>query len=429
MKNMTTFQIVLISIFIVGIIGGMIAFAVVKGGNKKVVINVSVWGTLDAGIVNQYLKDFTTGNQQTIVPSYRQLQEQDFDEALVTAIADGNAPDIILVDQKSLFKNQSKLVTIPFTSFSSNSYNTAFIPEANLFSFSNGYLALPFAIDPMVMYWNRDIFTTARLAAPPKYWDDLISLVPAVTQRDTANNIIQSTVALGEYTNIDHAKDILSAMFLQSGNPIATLSGAYGSALSTSGSTPSADNILSFYTQFADPTNEVYSWNRSMPDSLNLFIQNKLGLYFGYASELGPIREKSPNLNFDVTYMPQLRPAIGSAGVNMTFGKLYGLGVLKTSKSVTNAVVAESAMVGAQSLSFWSQESGLPSVRRGVASPDPSNSADTIFYTSALWSRGWSDVNGQATEDIFKTMIESVTSGQTSADQAVNDANRRLGSL
>ena len=139
--------------------------------------------------------------------------------------------------------------------------------------------------------------------------------------------------------------------------------------------------------------------------------------------------QKNPNLNFDVTYMPQLRPAVGTALTAVTFGKIYGVGLIKTGKNITGAFTALSAMIGGPSMDIWSQTSGLPSVLRGETSPDLSNSADTVFYTSALWSRGWLDSDSQTTENIFQGMIENVTSGQMTVNQAIDNAGSQLDSI
>ncbi len=42
-----------------------------------------------------------------------------------------------------------------------------------------------------------------------------------------------------------------------------------------------------------------------MSDSKNMFLAGDLALYFGFASELDDLKNKNPNLNFDVTLFPQ----------------------------------------------------------------------------------------------------------------------------
>lgn len=38
-------------------------------------------------------------------------------------------------------------------------------------------IAFPLTIDPLVMYWNRDILSNAGIVKPPAYWDEIYSIV------------------------------------------------------------------------------------------------------------------------------------------------------------------------------------------------------------------------------------------------------------
>ena len=95
-----------------------------------------------------------------------------------------------------------------------------FIQQAELYLKTDGSLAVPFIVDPLVMYWNRDSFTNAGIATPPKFWDEFTGLNTKLTQKDVNSNIRKSAIAMGEFTNISHAREILGTLFLQSGNPV-----------------------------------------------------------------------------------------------------------------------------------------------------------------------------------------------------------------
>jgi ABC-type glycerol-3-phosphate transport system substrate-binding protein len=330
-------------------------------------------------------------------------------------------------------KQANKITVIPYESYAEGTFKTTFLQEGELFLTPNGLLAIPFSVDPLVMYWNRDMFTNANLSLPPKYWDEFRLLAPLITKKDAAFNITQSAVALGEYQNITNAKSILSALILQAGNPIVVkselgLDSTLGASLGYSIAPTNA--ALTFYTQFADPQKEVYSWNRALPDSKTLFLSGKLGMYFGFASEYRELRQKNPNLNFDVTYLPQTRPQQNSQLISTTFGKLYGLAVLRASgANSANAYGAISYLTSKDGMTLWSQYSGLPSVRRDALSAKPNDASTAVFANSALWSRGWLDPDSVRTDNVFKTMIESVTSGRAFYSDAVSSADLQLANL
>ena len=99
-------------------------------------------------------------------------------------------------------------------------FTDSFIDEGQIFLTPNGALALPFSIDPLVMYWNQDIFASAGLAKPPQYWNDFLNIAPKITSLDAGQSVAKSAVALGEWSNVTNAKAILSSLFMQAGDPI-----------------------------------------------------------------------------------------------------------------------------------------------------------------------------------------------------------------
>jgi hypothetical protein len=105
-------------------------------------------------------------------------------------------------------------------------------------------------------------------------------------------------------------KEILATLFFQSGNNITERSPVTGEVSAVidkdlekefedASGTPT-ESVLDFYTSFANPSKSLYSWNRSLPNSENAFLNGDLAFYFGYASEIKRIQDKNPNLNFDV---------------------------------------------------------------------------------------------------------------------------------
>jgi multiple sugar transport system substrate-binding protein len=431
-KEMSKFQLLVIGFFAFAIVGGLLTFSLAKGRQGADVPLVTIWGTLEQGPVLSFVQSVVSDTKNQIRVQYRYISPESFDARLLEALATGNGPDAILVTQESLLKNANKIRTIPYSAYPEVDFKSSFLPEAELFLNPNGVMAVPFAIDPMVMYWNRRHFTNANISVPPKYWDQFVNMAPSLTLKDEAGNITQSAVAFGEYANIEHAKDILSMLMLQAGNPIVAYSSiGYKSTLiqSLDATLLPTDSALTYYTQFADPRKEVYSWNRALKNSTSQFLADKLSMYFGYASELSELRAKNPNLDFDVTVVPQPRTQAGAPAVNVTHGRLYGFALLASSPNPSAALNAISYMTTANSLAYWSELSGLPAVRRDALEADPADAASSIFARSALISKGWLDPDDNATNKIFQTMIESVTSGRALNTEALSDAKNEIDDL
>ncbi len=358
---------------------------------------------------------------------YVRKSAEEFDQALIEALASGVGPDMIILPQDRIARHRDKIYQIPYESLSERDFKDSFVEEGELFMGTGGVYAVPFSLDPLVMYWNRDIFTNNSLSLPPTYWDEFFSKTIPLSEIDNSRNIKQSSVALGEYDNINNAKEILSVLLLQTGNKIVTVeNGRLVSVLSNNSEdgVAIAESVLRFYTEFSNPSKEVYSWNKSLPQAKQAFLSGDLAIYFGFASEAFEIQSKNPNLNFDIALLPQVRD-----GFKATFGKISGVAILKSSKYVGDAFLAIGILTSEESALDYSSVSFLPPPRRKLLSKKPKDAIGAIFYESAIISKGWIDPDREKSSGVFKKMVENVTSGRLKLSEAVDRASAELNSL
>jgi hypothetical protein len=57
-------------------------------------------------------------------------------------------------------------------------------------------------------------------------WDEFSKIIPKINQKDANANIRRSAIAMGEFVNINNARELLGILLIQAGNPIT----AYGDA-------------------------------------------------------------------------------------------------------------------------------------------------------------------------------------------------------
>jgi hypothetical protein len=181
-----------------------------------------------------------------------------------------------------------------------------------------------------------------------------------LTVVDDSFNITRSVIALGEYDNIEHAKEIVAMLIMQAGNPITLrdAAGRPGVIMSEDLGLPEApaDSALRFYTEFANPVKPIYSWNRSLPSSRGMFLRGDLALYLGFGSELLPLQEENPNLNFDMAPVPQVRDST----LATTFGRLYAVGLVKQTDNLAGAFAAATILSGREAAGFLKSRALLP---------------------------------------------------------------------
>jgi ABC-type glycerol-3-phosphate transport system substrate-binding protein len=425
------FQVVFIGIFAVFIVIGVIIFAM--GGKKSGSENnkVVVWGTIPQSTFAKVFSNSSLFNSKTIAVSYVEKSESNFDTDFLEALAGGGGPDVIFIASDKLLKNKNKIFTIPFSSLSERTFKDTYAEEGELFLVPDGILGLPITIDPIVMYWNRDIFSNAGLSAPPSFWDEFFNLSQNLTTKDGAFNITRSAIALGEYRNITNAKDILSALFLQAGNPIVSLANGVPVSVLREKlglAVPPGVAALSFFTEFSNSAKAYYSWNRSLPPSQTVFLSGDLAIYFGLGSEFPLLKLKNPNLNFDVSRFPQ-SSNVRTGTRKVTFGRMEGVSIVRNSKNIGGAFTVVSELAGKNLGGAFSQELFRAPARRDLLSVKQTDSILPILYDSALWSKGWLDPDKKMTESIFEDMIESVTGGRARLESAINQASIEIGAL
>ena len=430
MKNTKLFQYVVMGLFIFFIIVGAILFSTFRSSNSaSSKISITMWGTLPADSFNSFVSKYFSQSNLKYTVTYSEKDPATFDQNLVEALASGAGPDAIILPTDLIMRYSNKIYPIPYTTLSDLIFKQTFIQEGELYLNSSGVLALPFTVNPLVMYWNRDIFNNASVTKPPATWAQVSNLVPKLTKLDQTQNILTSAIALGEFRNINNAKDILSALFIQSGDSIVGINtdGTFKSTLEDNfGAKDSAASMaLQFYTNFSNPSLPEYSWNRSLSDSLDVFANGDSALYTGFASEYMTIKNKNPNLNFDVALLPQ---TVG-AKTYSTFGNMLGMAIMKNSANPAGAFTVLSTLTSAAAFPYWTNIFNLPSTRRDIlAQVDPS-AAKTVFNQSAIMSKGWLDPNSANTSAIFQEMVESYTTGRDTLTGAVNTASDRLDNL
>ncbi len=385
--------------------------------------NVELWGTVDFNLIDTYLNDLNFLNKDSFRITYVQKDPTTLDQELTNALAENRGPDLVVLPHTLLRRHSNKIEPISYEVFSEQAYRQSFIPQGDLFLTDTGIMALPWYVDPLVLYYNDQILTGAGIPMPPAYWVDVQSplstgILKRVTKIDESRSITQSTVALGQFNNISHAKDILSLLSMQSGDSI--VAGPLGESTVVFGN--GAERALNFFVQFSDPTKEQYTWNSALPLSISAFGAGRLAFYLGRSSDLPLIQKANPHLPMAVVMVPQ----IDNDSSPQTFGELYGVALLKASQHKPAAVAAAVEFVGHDFNAELADNSFIVPARRDLLGPVGDNAFKNVFYQSALISRGWLDPSPTETDRIFKEMVDTVLVGRLPISDAVARARDQM---
>jgi ABC-type glycerol-3-phosphate transport system substrate-binding protein len=429
-----SFQTFLVVGFVVAFVIAVAVFSGLFSGGKaktssKPSGQVIVWGVLPSDALKTFIDNFNgSGAGYTI--EYIEHDPATFDQDLTVALANGVQPDLVMFNSEIYSQFKDKLAVIPYTVMNERTYRDTNIDGAQLFLQKDGFIGYPLLVDPLVVYYNKDLLASRNFVVPPTNWNDIAKMVPLFVKQASDGSLAQAAIALGTTNNVSHARDILSALFLQTGNVIVSPNGSFGKDTVTLGTSQSSDTsvlspaaqVLTFYTSFSDPTSNLYSWNRSLPSSLDTFLMGKSVFYIGRASELFDIQQQNPNLNFDVEEFFQ--PDGDSRHV--TFGSFVALGVLKSAPNQLAAYSALTAFSSSASIDYFSKATSLPPVRRDLLLMQQTNPYMAVFFKAALGAFSWPDPNPAATESLFGAMITNITSGKEGVDAALHEASQNL---
>jgi ABC-type glycerol-3-phosphate transport system substrate-binding protein len=424
---MSKFQIILLAVFGVFIVAAVIVFSLYRGGSTSSA-TVTVWGDLSQYDFNLWLNTAELAQEETLTVRYVEKPTATIMAEFTEALAQGVGPDLIIITQDQLWKEKPKLAFIPYSTISERDFKMTFVEESELFLTAEGIYALPLTIDPLVLYYNRDLLSAAGQAQPLEYWDEIYAAASNLSKRDAAGNIISSVMALGEARNISNFKDVLALLMLQAGTPITDFSGSeLRSQIAASFNLPvsPAEAALEFYTQFSNPSRVYYSWNRSLIDAQTHFTSGSSAYYLGFASERRALSNKNPTLNFAVAPIPQSRVS----GKTITFGRLRGLAISRAATDPGAALTMAKLLVSKEATRALSEILALPPARRDLLAVKPADAGLSVFYDAALQSKGWLDPDPEETLAIFRETIESVTSGRARTLEAVRNANDKVEAL
>jgi len=410
-----------------GVLPGLGGAGVEQTTQTSIWVPASKFGYLEK-IISFDFKDIN----KKIDVSVSSIPDDEYISRIINALASGNAPEVWFLPHDLLLTHKNKIAPISSLTIPERTYVDTFIDSGNIFikrkspqipEDVEGIWGLPISVDPMVLYWNKSLFSSSGISRPPKTWDEFITTAQALTEFDSANNISVSGAALGDFSNIKNAKDIISLFILQTENPIIDID----SMLVTLGDKMNlpldpTSSTVRFFNEFSNPKKPSYSWNFNMPDSQEAFVGHRLGMYIGYASEYEEILEKNPHLNFDVAEVPQIR----DGRIEATFGRIDALVLSKSAAYSGAALKLMTYLVSYEAQKKIQESSLMPSTRRDVLSEQTESARLAIFNKSAVKTRVWPDPNPEETYGIFKNMVESVRLGQKGLEESVKDAKNKL---
>jgi ABC-type glycerol-3-phosphate transport system substrate-binding protein len=427
---MNNFQTILVAIFLaffvfgVLVFSGMINIGVNKKGKDAISGKIVVWGILPFNQTSDLLDRLSgSGSQFTI--KYAQQDEKTYQSNLIEAFAKDQGPDLFILNPDMILRNSGFIYTVPYASYPEKTFRTTYIDGSDFLLNKDGVMGYPLLVDPLVLYFNKNILANEGILYPPATWDELFTLSSKLIKKRSDGSVTQSMIALGEYDNVNHSKDILSMLLLQNKNPIVSRNDT-GYVLNLRDMAPNKtvpiEQVLNFFLDFSNPSKDSYTWNRAMNNSFDMFIKGNLAFYVGYASELFKIQSVNPNLSFDVAMIPQLK----NTDTKSTYGQISSVVISKKSKNLNSAFGVAALMSEPDFLKDLAISVSLPTADRSLLNVKPQDPYLLTFFNSAIIAKSWLDPDKEKSDEIFRELIENSLSNKLSIIDAIGKASNQL---
>jgi multiple sugar transport system substrate-binding protein len=432
--------------------------------SQKVTINI--WGVNDdESVYDPIFTDFHKLHPFVTI-NYRTFRMEEYEDQIVNALAEDRGPDIFLINNSWVTKYMPKITPMPSSTKIAEQqivgtlqkqvqYSLATEPTVSLRQFKSDepdvvandwirtvdvstspdkhdyqqrVIGIPLSVDTLGMYVNKDLLNAAGVPTLPETWDAFQQDVTKLVKQDQQGNILQAGAALGTGVNVERSPDIISALMMQNG---AVMAGPDAQptfplippALSGVVDQPPAYQALSFYTDFANPSKQVYTWNDKQPDSLDAFIQGKVAFFLGYAYDLPVINARAPKLNLAIASLPQIQ---GNKEVN--YANYWGWVVAKKSKTPDIDWNLLNFMRTPDESAKYLAAAKRPAALKSQLAGQLDDESIGPFASQVLTAQSWYKGNDpKAVDDAFVTMIDSaLTGGPETIPDAVRTAADKI---
>lgn len=290
-------------------------------------VTLTVWGVDDdqkamTALINKYRQA-----RSYITVEYTKVREEDYQQQLISAWAQGSGPDVFFVPaawigqmsqyafpmpanigvpqiqiEKGLLGTSSKILNVTRPALTPTDLSRTFIETVANDAVRDGEVwGLPLSMDTLVLYYNEALLNNAKVFEPAKTWVELQTQVSSsrLTIADDQGHLIQYGVGLGAAGNVPYANDLLTLLMMQNGSAMIT----------PNQQAQLNDNdglsALRFFLSFAQSKKINYTWDPGGTNARDAFLQGKLAYFFGSLADRPTI--EASGVNWGVTPMLHVR--------------------------------------------------------------------------------------------------------------------------
>lgn len=429
-------------------------------------VTLRIWSVVDDYDVYQASVNEFRRDHPNVSVDYRRLRVEEYEDELLDALAEDRGPDIFLIHNTWTNKYLTKIVPMPRTTRTAYrvmsdtlkkepTWELRAEPTISLVQFRDTYadaishdllrtvnvaaegqpsdfqerpMGIPVGLDTLALYYNKDILNVAGIPTPPENWTQFADQVRQITRLDSNGNILQSAASIGTAYNVERSTDILTALMIQNGTEMSTPDGApffhiMPASIQGSREEPPSFQATQFYTDFANPATDVYTWNGNQPASLDAFIQGRTAFFFGYSYHYDTIRSRGPRLNLGLTKLPQIE---GNPVKNVA--NYWYWAVSRKSRNQDVAWRYLNTLTNAETVKTVLDNAKRPAARKSLLSAQLEDEHVGVFASQVLTAVSWyKGKDPEAMERALQQLIDDVVTGARDVERAIYFAANQVG--
>lgn len=338
-------------------------------------------------------------------------------------------PQGLLARQNNLLPDKKLFKKTPPTPTNASIYPNLF---AKTTAFENvladQIYALPLSVDTLGLYGNTKLLQEQSIAKLPETWEEVIAAVKLLAQKKGAD-LAKPAIGLGASENVTRASEILAALLMQNNTPLldqTKTAALYNQTVLKSTGEPikPGPKALDFYTSFASPTKENFSWSPKQSNDFELFVKGELPLLIDYSSRVRDVRQAAPGLPLSTGRFPQ----ITGTKESFTLASSLMVSVPSVSKNSNQAWDFVSFLTSRAQALAYSRAASRPPARLDLLLERPADAALIPFIAQVEPSPGradnWYRNDVKKTDAVFRQGIDAVLAGQSVEDVIIKLAKQ-----
>ncbi|MBI4713664.1 extracellular solute-binding protein [Candidatus Uhrbacteria bacterium] len=394
-------------------------------------VTLKVWRVFDDSNTFSEIMNAYRAIHPNVTFEYTEKRVEEYEDELLRAFAEGTGPDIFSLhntwigEYKSLIKPLPESTKVAYSETrgqikKETVYTLKEEPSLSMRALKSDFVevavkdvvredkivALPLSVDTLALYYNRDLLNVANIPEPPTTWTEFQEQVTKLSKIGQNNVVLQAGAAIGTSKNVERASDILNLLMMQNGVKMIDDRGVATFGYESGGSIL-AEDAVRFYTDFANPLKQVYTWNSKQPNSFDAFVNGKAAFFFGYSYHAPLIKAASPKLNFSISSVPQIE-----GGKTVNFANYWVETISKTTDFSDWAWNFIQFATKKDQVTSYIEKAKRPTALRALINTQIESETLSTFAAQTLTAKSWyKGSDAQATEQAFLDLIDAALSG------------------